>query len=295
VIYVRSQQELLDDVILRLEKGRNKAKQLLDLGDPKYPITKIDIDLFNLNIDFLRVKQIEARVGGEKALAALREAIGIGPECPLAVVKSTLPAPLASLDKDGLIKLALANRGEIVQATSASRVTELEVVAQSRKWFSLKVGTFASGADIHAQPIPQGVANGEYRPGAIGLEMPSMLVGKRDERVTHAADLSVRAAAVVDKTYNLVALETENSYLKWLEARDRARLLDGLRPRAHDIAETIFQRLNEGKATGTEYIQATTVVDQIRAQYNEALYLHALSLAALERITAGGYRLHASK
>jgi outer membrane protein TolC len=293
VLYVRLQQELLRDVIDKLEKGRDKADKMLKAGEGK--ITKIDIELLDINIDYLRVKGIEARVGGVKAVAAIREAIGVGPEYPLEIATGTLPAPLAALDKDALIKQAIANRGEIVQASSASRVTELEVAAQARKWFSLKVPTFAAGSDIHSTPIPQGVANGEYRPGAIGLEMPSMLVGKRDDRVAHASDLSVRAGAVVDKALNLVALETENSYLKWLEARDRLDLLDKLQPRAREVADKILKRITDGNANGSDYIQAVGFADQIQAQYNEALYLHALSLAALERITAGGYRIYPPK
>ncbi len=293
VLYVRLQQELLKDVIGKLETGRGKADKMLKAGEGK--ITKIDIELLDLNIEFLKVKGIEARVGGQKALAALREALGVGPEYPLEVANGTLPAPVTTLDKDDLIRQAVANRGEIVQATSASRVTELEVAAQARKWFSLKVPTFASGSDIHATPIPQGVANGEYRPGAIGLEMPSMLVGKRDDRIAHAADLSQRASAVVDKALNLVALETENSYLKWIEARDRLNLLDKLQPSARELAEKILKRITDGNANGADYIQAVGFADQIQAQRNEALYLHALSLAALERITAGGFRIYPTK
>lgn len=293
VLFVRLQQDLLKDVIDKLGKGREKAKKMLDAGEGK--ITKIDLELLDLNIDFLKVKGIEARVGGLKALAAIREAIGVGPEYPLDIAQGTLPAPVAALDKDALIKQAIANRGEIVQASSASRVTELEVTAQSRKWFSLKVPTFAAGSDIHATPIPQGVANGEYRPGAIGLEMPSMLVGKRDDRVAHAADLSVRAGAVVDKALNLVALETENSYLKWIEARDRLTLLDKLQPSAREVADKILKRITDGNANGSDYIQAVGFADQIQSQHNEALYLHALSLAALERITAGGFRIYPPK
>ena len=39
---------------------------------------------------------IEARVGGVKAVAAIREAIGVGPEYPLDIAKGTLPAPVAA-------------------------------------------------------------------------------------------------------------------------------------------------------------------------------------------------------
>jgi outer membrane protein TolC len=295
VIYVRMQQALLTKVIDDLKRGRKRAKELVDAGDPDVKVTKSDLDLFDINLDLVLVRQVEATVGAEKALAALREAIGLGAAGGFDVALGTLPPLVMSLDRDALIHLAQANRGEVAQASLAHSVTDLEVAAQQRKHFGLKVETFASASDIHVQPIPQGVANGEYRPGAIGIEMPPTLVGRHTDRVARAADLSGRAGAVVDKTLNLVALEAENSYLKWLEARDRFQRFASALPRARDVEKRLYDRLDLGKATGTEYLQAATLQDQIQAQYNEALYFHALALAALERITAGGYRIYPAK
>jgi outer membrane protein TolC len=295
LVYVATQQQLLDKVIKDVVNARDKAIKLLEQGNPDIKVTKIDIDLFNVNINLLEARRVEARVGGQKATAALREAIGLGPNDPLDAIRGVLPAIVDDLNRDQLIQSALANRGEMTQASSAQQVTELEVAAQARKWFSLKVGTFASASDIHAQPIPQGVANGEYRPGAIGLEMPANLIGRRNDRTARASDLSQRAGAVVDKTQNLIVLETDNSYLKWLEAHDRYKHFKTALPIAKDVASRTYKRLEQGNATGAEYIQAATLEDQIQAQYNEALYNHALALAALERITAGGYRIFPAK
>jgi outer membrane protein TolC len=292
-VYARTQYDLLDGLIGKLEKGRKKAADVLKSGVPG-KVTKIDIELLAINIDLLRVRQVEAKVGVEKATAALREAIGLGAHDPLAIAPGALPAPLAGLDKDAVVHAALANRGEVTQASSALSVTELEITAQSHKG-GLKVNTFASGSDIHAQPIPQGVANGEYRPGAIGLEMPPMLVGKRNDRVARAAALSQRAGAVVDKTANLITLEAENGYYKWLEAKDRLDKLTPIRPHVLKVADQIEDRLMQGNASGSDYLQTIGLADQVQAQYNEALYQHALALAALERITAGGFRLYPGK
>ena len=84
--------------------------------------------------------------------------------------------------------------------------------------------TFASVADVHVRPIPQGISNTEYRPGAIGLEMPATLVGKRAGPGA-AGGGSGRAAAVVDKTRNLITLEVEDGYLKWEDAVLKLRAL----------------------------------------------------------------------
>jgi outer membrane protein TolC len=295
ITYARMQLKLLTDVLEDLDKARKKTEKLLKAGNPDFKVTQLDLDLFDVNIDILKARQAEARVGVDRAFAALREAIGIGPDYPLDIVHAELPPRVASLDRAALIQLALSNRGEIVQANAARTVTALEVDAQASHLFGLKVDTFGRAADIHAQPIPQGQANGEYRPGAIGLEMPNTLVGKRGDRVARASDLSQRATAVVDKAFNLVALETDSNYLKWLEARDRYDKLAGVLPKAQTLKVRSYKRLEDGNAPGAEYIQTATLVDQIQAQKNEQLYLHALALAALERVTAGGYRIYPTK
>jgi hypothetical protein len=68
--------------------------------------------------------------------------------------------------------------------------------------------------DIHARPIPQGTRNTEYRPDAVGPEMPPSLAGHRQDRMARAGEFNARAA-VVDKTRNLIVLEAENSFFQW--------------------------------------------------------------------------------
>ncbi len=290
VQYARMQEGLIETALDRLEKGRKRAERLVEIGDPDVRITKIDVDVIDVNIRLLRTKKTEATSGIQKALGGLREAIGIGPDVPLDVVTEPLPAPVSGLSKEPLIAAALAGRGEIAQASGFLTLVGLEVSAQELAR-GAKVPTFASGADIHAKPIPQGEANGEYRPGAIGPEMPPTLVGRKAERVARAAALVGRAKAVVDKTANLVALEVDNAFQKWAEAKQKVEQLDPIRERARQVGARVEERFGEGKATGEEYLRTGTLQAQIQAQYNEALYLHMLAVVALERSTAGAYRL----
>ncbi len=290
VLYARQQDEVLESVVGKLQRAHERAQKLVGTGAADIKLTRIDVDLLALNLEFVRAKKVETEVGAEKAKAALREAIGLGCNVPFDVAKGSLPAPVANLDRDEMIKMALSRRGEIVEAESAAQVTALEVRAQSRVILRPKVNTFAAAADVHARPIPQGVANTEYRPGAIGLEVPGMLVGRRGDRVARAQEYQNRAAAVVDKTHNLIALEVEAAYLKWKEASEKIRRLEKTPNLARKIAEDVVKRFDGGNASGEELIRARTLEDQAQAQLNEALYMHALALAALERVTAGGYR-----
>src|SRR5205823_2876512 len=109
------------------------------------------------------VRRGEALRGIERAHAALREAIGVPPETRISVPEQALPSPMATVNREEILALALARRAELVQVVMASQVTELEVEAQG-KTFWPKAATFASAADIHAHPVPQGISNREYRP-----------------------------------------------------------------------------------------------------------------------------------
>jgi outer membrane protein TolC len=290
VVYAREQLIVVHRIKGKLEEALTQARKLVKAGDPDIKVTNLDVDILSLNLKLLRSKDVEAEIGIRKAFAALREAVGVGPEFPLDIGEDRLPPLVHDLNKRSLMATALANRGEITQAAAAHEVTALEVDAQA-KLRGPSGRTFASSSDVHAKPIPQGVANGEYRPGAIGLEMPGSLTGRKANRVESARYLNDRATAVVDKTNNLVALEVEATYLKWREAAQKVKGLEDAPKIAADITDKVKKEFDKGQVSGEAILRAQGMEEQIAASYNEALYLHALALAALERVTAGGYRL----
>lgn len=287
-VYARKQEQVANDVIDKLKVTRDRVAKLLK-DKEVVQVTQNDLDKLNLNIDLYRLRLAEAQRGAELALAALREAMGMPHDCPLPLALTELPPAVEGLELRPLIDLALARRGELAQARTAARVTELEVEAQGTSLpLTMTMRTFAMVSDIHSRPIPQGVSNREYRPGAIGLDMPPMLAGRRHDRQQRARELSARAGSVVDKTTNLIVLETEAAYLKWKEAADRVRILAPMVTTADQLAERVHKQDQAGKGPGEESLRARTLLEQVRSQYNEALYLHTLALAALERVTAGG-------
>ncbi|HWY86731.1 MAG TPA: TolC family protein, partial [Gemmataceae bacterium] len=290
VIYAREQSKVVNRIKGKLEESLAQARKLVKAGDPDIKVTNLDVDILALNLSLLKSKEVEAQTGIRKAFAALREALGVGPEYPLDIGADTLPPLVSDFNKETLAAMAFANRGEIAQAAAAHQVTALEVDAQG-KLRGPNGRTFAPGTDVHAKPIPQGISNGEYRPGAIGLEMPAALAGRKSDRIERAQLLNERAGAVVDKTNNLVALEVEATYLKWLEAAQKVKGLEEAPRIAVEITDKVKKEFDKGKVGGEAILRAQGMEEQIAASYNEALYMHALALAALERVTAGGYRL----
>jgi outer membrane protein TolC len=290
VIYAMKQERVVRDVLAKLGANREAAGKLLIAAkeDPDIKVDKIDVDKLDVYLTQYRIKLRETQKGAELARAALREAMGVPGDCPLPLVLTDLPGLGEALAKCQLVQLALTRRGELVQASNAAQVTDLEVTAQGKS-FSPTFRTFAAVSDIHSRQIPQGVSNREYRPGAIGLDMPTTLAGRRGDRMQRARDFSARASAVVDKTTNLITLETEAAYLKWQDAVDSVRNLEKSVARARAIADAVDARANLRKSFGEEVIRARTLQESVQSQYNEALYVHALALAALERVTAGGF------
>lgn len=302
VIYAKMQRDLLTRVVADLDQARKDAEHLVKKGAGAIKLTQNDVDALAVNVELVRVKEAEATVGILKAAAALREAMGVAPDYPIKLrvpgetaadktenLATLLPPIVADVSKEALISAALANRGELTMAAAASQMCDLEITAQGRLCFRNQAKTFAAGADIHAKPIPTGVYNGEYRPEAIGLEMPVFMIGKRPYRVDRARAYYDRSLAVVDKTQNLVALEVEINYLKWFESSQKIGNLEKALKLARPLARDVQKRFNDGAVGGEEYLRARGMVDQTQAALNEAIYNHALALAALERSTAGAY------
>jgi outer membrane protein TolC len=289
-VYAHKQERLAAEVVNKLKLYREKAAFLVKKGDPDSLVTQVDVDKLAASTDLYELMHIKAAEGLLRAKAALREAMGLEPDCSVWLVDADLPPPQTVPSRDELLALALGRRGELVQASGAARVTELEADAQAAS-HELSVKTFAAAADVHSRAVPQGKANKEYRPWAVGPDMPTVLVGRKDDRVRRARDLGARAAAVVEKTRNLIALELDDAYLNWREASRKLEALSTTRAKAAGVLKSTESRFEIGRITGADLILAKTLELQVLAEYNEALYHQALALAALERITAGGFRI----
>ncbi len=324
VQYIRSQAVVIDEVLVDLDQAKKRAKKLFDSGDVNVRITSADLDALDVQIVLVKAKKGQIDNGMLKALAALREAMGLGYDYPLKIAAVELPTAVYAvktfdlekiLDEKGkdtgkakqvpkveyhrlyqlkdrkaeLITAAIANRGEMIQANAASRVTELEIQAQM-KIFGWTGDTFARSADIHVQPIPQGTFNGEYKPGAFALEYGTQLAGRKKDRVDRAGHLHDRALAVVDKATNLVSLDVEAQFLKWQEAVTDVENLRGIEA----LARTLPKKARDADPknfTSQAVIQANIMAIMVRTQLNDEMHMHALALAGLERATAGAFRI----
>lgn len=242
----------------------------------------------------LNGRRQEAEQGRKRALAALREAMGVGPEFALVLPDRDLPCPQFNLRLEQLTALALARRAEVIQAAVLADVVCLEVEAQGTSCRP-NMRTFASGSDIHAKPIPTGNLGGvSYRPAIVGPEMPAFLTGSRCARVTQARDYHARAEAVATKSRGLVALEVEDLYRRWLEKARKAAYLENAYQESLKFSDRLKASFNTNEPTYPnvdEILNAGIVTSRLQLEWQEAHYQALLSLAALERATARGFHV----
>jgi len=289
VIYAREQKKVTTQIVNLLSAVEKNGRTMLGKEGAPPDLNPLAVEKAHLYLLKTQERDAEADAGLQRALAGLREAMGLCPDVSFAVAEARLPEPLAGVSKQQIICMALSQRGEIEQANNAAAISELEIEAQQKSRF-VKRPTAAAGGDMHARPIPTGSFGEDYKPGAIGIDFPTLFVGPRSTRVERANDLAARNSATADKTRNLIALEAEDAYLRWEEAFTK---IGKLRPNLAN-ADSLSQKLNprlveEGGVSYRDILETQVLIAQFRAELNEALYRHAVALTELERVTGGGF------
>ena len=287
VAHARSQERLASGVAEGLDTVRVAAKQQVDAGARE--VTSTDVDRSLVFVRLAQTRRTEARLGVKRALASLKEAIGAGPAYVFDVAASEVPDSKAAPVLESVVAQALEQREELSMANAFARIVCIEAQAQATSHRS-RMETFAAGSDIHAFQVPQEMRDGEYRPGALPPEMPTLLVGKRPQRVERAKALHARAVAVAGVARNLVALETEDAFLRWQQAEEQSRQAREAADTADQLAENLrkdfvaMQKVRVQEVTTAQVTAATA-----RGQLNDYLYRKAIALADLERATAGQF------
>ena len=282
-VFARQQLRTVDDAIASLKVLRKDIAEL-----ENWNVEQIDV--------FLQVaagRREGAVQGYRRAVAALREAMGVGDAYPcFDGADAELPRPVVTPCGDDIVRLALTRRGEIAQAALFAEVTNHEIKAQSTKLLHPTVRTFASGSDIHARQVPQGSRGPEYSPGGLVPEMPTILVGSRSARLEQARAYHARADSVVDKTRNLITLEAQDAFLRWEEDAVKLPPFEAAAGAAAKLADKLGKEAKKpglSNVTPADASNARALATQLRVQANETHFQLLLDLAALERVTAGGF------
>jgi outer membrane protein TolC len=289
-VYAGAQRQVARDAIAALTDLDQRVREAVEKGLSR-DVTKDDVEKTGIRLLRAKARLEETTQGEERALSALREAMGVGPDCVIAVADGSLPDADPPVDLHAVVALALERRGELIQAVNAAQVTGYEVDAQAARLLSPSVRTFAANSDIHSQPVPAGMYEDNYRPGAVPPEMPTQISGSRAGRVEQAQAYSARAAAVADKTRGLIALEAEQAFYRWQEAANREKRYREAARRAEKQAKEVRERILGGFRPGSidNVLYFQQLSSEMRVEANQARYQKLIALAALERVTAGGF------
>ena len=265
-VYARQQEQTATDVIDQLQVFYEIAKELIKSG-PQGPRGLTQFTIYQMEEAISEVKRlrVDAQTGQRQALAALREAMGVEQCSGITPRDTELPVMGGTVTEAQVVSLAQSLRPELAQAAAGVDVFRLEVCAEDRVRYRQTVPTLASGSDLHARFIPGPSRNGEYRPGALAPEMPTTLVGKREDRVARAFAISLRQDEVYAKTRDLVQLEAINAYLAWKAATEKMSL-----------AKERYERSRRAAELGTQNARNSNITFEVLVR-NEALVGSRLS------------------
>ncbi len=292
-VYAKQQQQLAEGVVLQLDLlvtgGEAFLKNTKDVKDLE-GFNTIKLLMMKNGLFEARKLYVNAGLGRQKALAGLREVMGVDARTfPFQIADKQLPVMKQNvpLTKDRVVELALERRPELVLASAGVDAFRLEVYAQGKIPFRRVVPTLASGADIHAKEIPAPNRGSEYRPGGILPEMPTQLIGSKYDRVCRAMAFAQRAEAVYEKARNLIIVEAEGTFYDFDLASDRLTISK----QQYESSKDLQQRARETDTKAKDQlVQAEVVAAKAQSDYVLAVQEYLLALAALERVTAGGIR-----
>ena len=294
VVYARQQEQLADDVVAQIKAFVEIADKVLKSTTPG-DMTKLKFNSMLMGQSQALELQADASAGVKQAEAALREVMGVQ-ECSIRFRVKDKELPLmgqnAALTSDQVVKMALDGRPELALGAAAADAFRLEVYAQGQIRFKRSVPTLASGSDIHSRLLPTGSRDPghDYRPEPISPEMPPQVVGSKADRVARVIPYSHRMDAAYEKVRNLMILESEKTFIDFEKATKRmAASKDAFRA-SKDQMELIREQFNEPKSPKEQLLLGYGQAAQAQAKYVEAVFQYLLTLAALERVTAGGVR-----
>jgi hypothetical protein len=291
-VYAKQQGDLANEMVEQLEYY---VKLIIDLLNSKVPpeelggLDTVRLRVVEMGLITAKKLRLKATVGRKQALAALRQVMAVDEKSfPFRVKDRELPvmAQQIPITKELVVEQALARRPELALAAAGVDVFRLEVYAQGKIPFKRVVPTFASGADLHSRDIPQAIRAKDYRPGGIIPEMPTQLVGSKHDRVERAMSFSQKADAIYESAHSLVVLEAENAFFEFELANGNLILAKEQLTLALDF----LKRVHDKNKNKEQIVQAEIATAKVQSDYIEAVFEHLQSLAALERITAGGIR-----
>jgi outer membrane protein TolC len=295
VVYARQQLQLANDIAAQMKEFVKLAEALLNSATPG-DMNQLKLDVMKQGLAEILTLQAQADAGAKQAERALREAMGVQNDRSFRFQLKDRELPLmaqnVTLTEDQVVEMALARRPELALAAAAADAFRLEVYAQGAQRFRRTVPTLGAASDIHSRMLPTGSRDPgkDYRPEPIAPEMPPQVVGSKDDRVGRVLAYSHRADAVFEKTRNLMILEAEKSFIDFEMASKQLTARQEAFKAAKSGMGIIREQFSDTKMPKDLLLMAYSQSAKSMAAYVESAFFYLQTLAALERVTAGGVR-----
>ncbi len=289
MLYSRAQRTVLDDLVEDLTFLHTRVKNSVEKNErPEW--TAATVDLVELYTRRAKARRTEADRGVQLSLAALREAMNLDPLLCLRIADEPIPQPNVKVCRTEILAAAISRRGEAIEASLATEVVGLEADAQGRN--------HRQGRDAPSPPAPTSMPvtfrsrsmARSFGPAEFRWPCRRSWSDRVPRTFESAQEYGEQAAAVAQKTRNLIVLESEEAYFSWQEwskkvvlYRDAREVGLRLSGRLHEEFRGSIKRVIEG------VLPESLLAAQARTDYNEALFRQAIALAALERVTGGGF------
>lgn len=293
-VYARQQEEIVRGLIVQLDESYLPlARSLLDVppaADQRESerVTPFTVSTLRAGVSQANQLRIPAVTGQPLALAALKQAMGVDQSFTFVPKDTALPVMGGTVTREQVVAAAMAARAEVAQAAAGAEAFRLEVAAQDAQRFARRAPTLATGSDLHSRSVPPAVRNGEYRPGAVAPEMPGTLVGRRDDRVARAADLSARQDIASEGVRGLIELQAINAFHLWQASAEKLRRATERFEESKKVEQLTKDALAANSRRVELAVQNEVLVAKWRTEYLEAVFDHVKALANLELVTAGG-------
>jgi outer membrane protein TolC len=303
VLFAKEQHDLAQRAVDRIKVTRDVAKALVDAGSKE--VTKADLDRLDTFHKIGQSRVGEANVGIARALAALREAIGLDDKVEIRIPESKPGERDVKLSDlyDAFIefekknnshlscRLAIAaaqdKRPELMQASLLSQIHCLEIEAQRADCCSIYSKTFAATSDVHSRILPASIINGDYRPGPVGPEMPAFLAGMPNARAQRACFYYERSLAVLQKANNLITLEVEECCVRLKEQIRQIELLKEASAQAKKLVDDAMVLYRNDQMKTEQLLTIQLLEAQASSSLNEAYFKFGQAIGLLQRATAG--------
>jgi outer membrane protein TolC len=290
ILLARELVRVIDDTAGRYRAVERLVNSLLEEGDEN--VTTADLARFRALRVSAESQKVEFQRAVDLARAALRQAMGLDPQAPVAPADERLEFRPVALELPALTAQALSRRPELIQAEIGVKNAVLEEKLAAAA-FCPNVGLYGSFNTLSGQRTFPNPHEGEEWAAGISAEVPLFTGCRRLAERRKAGYQIQQAQETLQSARSLVTLEVEKVYLQYTEMAERVPLAEAAVRGARAALKAYDDQYVGGLVAEKDYpkyfenvVTTRLLLTLAEVQYYQQLYAYNLALAAIRRVTA---------